>query len=111
VPFELAELLGQCTVAVSAGSRLGSGFFVAPGMIVTCAHVVKAAVGEVEVVWNGMPFSASTVIDETLRKYDLALLRIRDGQTIEHPVAYLGAPRQIGDQAYAFGYSDLRRKG
>jgi hypothetical protein len=40
----LEELLQCCTIKITILSQIGwgTGFFVAPGLILTCAHVVKA---------------------------------------------------------------------
>ena len=46
----LEDLLRQCTVRVKAGDRSGAGFFVAPGKVLTCAHVVDD--DDVSVVWE-----------------------------------------------------------
>jgi len=40
---KLDELLRSCTVRVMAAGGSGSGVFVAPGRVLTCAHVVEAA--------------------------------------------------------------------
>ena len=36
----LEDLLRGCTVRVTGGPRPGAGFFVAPGMVLTCVHVI-----------------------------------------------------------------------
>jgi tetratricopeptide (TPR) repeat protein len=36
----LEDLLRACTVRVTGGPMPGAGFFVAPGMVLTCAHVI-----------------------------------------------------------------------
>src|SRR5689334_18132444 len=55
----------ECTVQVlpdvGDGQHIlgGSGFFVAPGVVITCAHVVSSggrAVGRVRVQWNGVTY-------------------------------------------------------
>ena len=51
-PNPLITLLRQCIVRIddAAGGLLGTGFFVAPGRVVTCAHVVHGQSGPVRVV-------------------------------------------------------------
>lgn len=54
---ELDKLLRLCTarLRIGQGSDQGTGFFVAPGLILTCAHVVEAAqpnMKPVQVDWN-----------------------------------------------------------
>jgi tetratricopeptide (TPR) repeat protein len=52
----LDELLKQCTVKIVTNSSLGTGFFVGPGYVLTCAHVVEAANDaaktHIEVFWG-----------------------------------------------------------
>ncbi|GDY29878.1 VMAP-C domain-containing protein [Gandjariella thermophila] len=52
---DLTEHLQRCVVRLSGGElRGGSGFFVAPGYVLTCAHVVDGAVDRpVTVTWDG----------------------------------------------------------
>ncbi|MEU5462715.1 serine protease [Streptomyces althioticus] len=40
----------RCTVRVSSASNSGTGFFVAPGQVITCAHVVAEAHRKSEVI-------------------------------------------------------------
>ncbi len=102
----LYELLRQCTVRISLPGRTehGTGFFVAPGLILTCAHVIKGSkqeTGSVEVYWGDQTYSAT--IKTIQVDADLALLQI--GLT-KHPCVYL----QIGvtpfDTLYSYGYTD-----
>ena len=62
----LEDLLRQCTVRVKAGDRSGAGFFVAPGKVLTCAHV--AGDDDVSVVWerDGHDPAEIRVADRTL---------------------------------------------
>lgn len=48
----LAEQLWKCLVLISGRDR-GSGFFIAPNTIVTCAHVAGGPGAEVKVSWQG----------------------------------------------------------
>jgi hypothetical protein len=45
-PNPLIALFRQCVVCIldEAGRFRGSGFFVAPGRVITCGHVVHGAV-------------------------------------------------------------------
>jgi hypothetical protein len=47
----LEDLLRDCTVQVTGGPMMGAGFFVAPGMVVTCAHVAGPGIG-LQVRWE-----------------------------------------------------------
>lgn len=42
----LVTLLKDCLVRVRVGSQQGSGFFIAPGLVLTCAHVAGADSGK-----------------------------------------------------------------
>src|SRR5206468_1691762 len=50
-------LLAACTVRISTSTRkTGTGFFVAPGRVLTCAHVVGEPDGRqplIDVAWRG----------------------------------------------------------
>src|SRR5437764_4484475 len=39
----IARLLRRCTVRIQAGGTAGTGFFIAPRQVMTCRHVVSAA--------------------------------------------------------------------
>jgi hypothetical protein len=79
----------QCVIPVYGdGEFSGTGFLVAPGEVLTCAHVVHG-VSEITVQWHGVGFSASVVQalpaleagDPAARFYplpDVALLRLAD---------------------------------
>lgn len=49
-PESLEDLLRACVVRVEGGPRPGAGFFVAPGRILTCVHVVGDA-SDISVWW------------------------------------------------------------
>ena len=48
---QLEDLLRACTVRVSGGPATGAGFFVAPGTVITCAHVSGGS-GGLTVWWE-----------------------------------------------------------
>ncbi|MDI3417128.1 VMAP-C domain-containing protein [Streptomyces luteolus] len=127
----LGRLVSAATVQIHAPktdtterTRLwGTGFFVAPGWILTCAHVVRthldasrkgrfgvtgAAVGASspaearleQMLWRGgegeIPF-----------EQDLALLRLADDESAEqHPCVWFAdwAGRTLGDERFVHGY-------
>ncbi|GHG02745.1 hypothetical protein GCM10017567_17570 [Amycolatopsis bullii] len=91
----------------------GSGFFVTPELVLTCAHVVTSAGGPVEVV-HGPATAARAACDyEVLGDYylaggpggvDLALLRPLGGERAA-PV-HLAAPVAPGDELWVFGHPE-----
>src|SRR2546421_9339103 len=107
----LYELLHLCTVRVSVVGRAGhgTGFFVAPGRILTCAHVVKAAQPNtdiVEALWDGQPHPARIMQFEPAS--DLALLQI---DLKNHPCVLLSQEDMPFDHLYSYGYPDNRPGG
>lgn len=103
----LSHLLSRCTARLmvngSAGET-GTGFFVAPGHLLTCAHVVKTSKeqGTIAVLWNGKTYPA-TIQQITDESYpDLALLKI-DG-TLDHPCVYLFDEIHLNDDLYTYGH-------
>lgn len=107
----LYELLHQCTVHISVPEKTehGTGLFVAPGLILTCAHVVKAAqpgTTPVDVYWKGQTFSAN--ITQYLPGPDLALVQIN---LADHPCVYLNEEAVPFDDLYSYGYSDTHPDG
>lgn len=76
---QLEQLLKQCTVKLMpSGNSWGTGFFVAPGLILTCNHVVQQANGEpVQVMWQQSIHWAQVVVEQSFPDpYDLALLQV-----------------------------------
>lgn len=109
----LYELLQQCTVRVSVPKRgQGSGFFVAPGLVLTCAHVVVEAQKqnlEVNVTWwKGSQSIEEQVISAQIKEFrappypDLALLQVN---LTDHPCVSLGEAAQPFDRFYGYGCS------
>src|SRR5581483_2747044 len=123
---QLHELLKHCTAIVSVDGKevrsSGSGFFVAPGLLLTCAHVIgneQSSPEEIEVFWNRQPDQASNKkvdvdADWTKKPYkvshvtvkgnvDLALLRV--DITDHHPCVWLAKEEAPpGEELYNFGY-------
>jgi S1-C subfamily serine protease len=105
---QLEELLQQCTVKLSLLGRIGwgTGFFVAPGWILTCAHVVQEAKGQpVQVLWQKRELKA--VIEHFLPEpFDLALLQLTALSDIGPLCVYLDEEIRSRDPLYLFGYPD-----
>jgi hypothetical protein len=95
----LISLLGQCVVRIDRGEEFsGNGFFVAPGEILTCAHVVEGEtltvsrddwVSPVEVVASAPPLVAGS-LPAGFPFPDIALLRVPDAPD-GHPCVLLSA--------------------
>ena len=103
----LPYLLSRCTarLVVNSGAEYGTGCFVAPGYLITCAHVVNEAYqdhGRIDALWDGQKYAA-TIEKITSQAYpDLALLKI-DGIS-DHPCAYLYGAISLGNNLYTYGY-------
>lgn len=108
----LESALADITFSLGSSSRQGTGFLVAPDLVLTCAHVLCGA-GErppekVTARWKDAELDLE-IIQEWYKPGndggpDLALLRIQNG--INHPRGCLSAAVQPGDTLWAFGYPD-----
>lgn len=102
----LAEALRAATVMVSADDRIGTGFFVAPGQVLTCAHVVTAPGSEppehVVGQWGDREFKLAVTPSGFLPEHDLALLKVVG--ELDHPVACLAEQMEPGDELWAYGH-------
>lgn len=106
----LDELLQCCTVKLKVPGKVvwGSGFLVAPGRILTCAHVVKEVKlgGKVQVSGKNETSFPEATLAKSLPDYDLALLYFSPPPTDNLPCVYLSSEFQPYDKFYTFGYSD-----
>src|SRR5579871_2774595 len=104
--LEIGELLKDCTAKLisKAGSvtKVGTGFFIAPGKLLTCLHVVDGSSLEAE--WRGSTFTPQKE-DNGGNKRDLALLTIPFPP--DHPCCVVSdAYPYIGEPLVAYGYTD-----
>jgi len=106
----LYELLNRCTVRimVPATQEQGTGFFVAPGQVMTCAHVVKGIpLGTlVQLYWQGGPNQPvqelAAQVQLRAEAQDLAVLALTDPPA--HPCVWLGENAAPFQKLYTFGY-------
>ena len=108
----LYELLHDCTVRIVVPKvTQGTGFFVAPGIVLTCAHVVEAAQKgnvPVEIFWNGQTATAQIQEFRDVSYPDLALLQM--SQTNHSCVLLHGEAEPFGE-LYSYGYPDIESDG
>jgi hypothetical protein len=118
----LLRALKNCTVAISSGKLLGSGFFVGPGLILTCAHVVAGAdgvpAGDIAIEWNGLEMRGELKTERYHPKPgpDVALLEVSLAvQGIEnHPYALIDVRLDavdVGQTVISYGFPERDRSG
>lgn len=113
----LADLLEQSTVLILSDGKSGTGFFPAPGFILTCAHVVGHRHAEhqrVRFSWRGSLYDAflERLFPDPCPSEDIfpdfALL----STPLTEPRPVLLSPGyRDRDSLYSFGYSSLRPGG
>ncbi len=107
----LDELLQRCTVKLTVTGKMGwgSGFFVAPGLILTCAHVVEGVKPDtmVQIRWQKQEmFAETTIANAKVMPPDLALLKFTPPPNTNLPCVYLDETLESGNELYFFGYPD-----
>ena len=113
------EFLAQCTVRIQAAGKsgYGTGFFVAPNLILTCAHVVrknKQTVSQINLWWQDQskPLQAEVErIPETHPGVDIALLKVVNLTNQDWLITSFDTSYQTGDELYTFGYPDNNPEG
>ena len=107
--LELEKLLQRCTVkiAIPGQTGWGTGFLVAPGLILTCAHVVKSLDYDGHALFYQHYEKGSTEakIVQIAPPLDLALLQFIPSSS-DFPCVYLDTVIKSGDDLYFFGYPD-----
>lgn len=93
--------------SVGAPNPRGSGFFVAPGLVLTAAHVVAGTTNDTIGVRHRDGESEASVVwllsSHVNNGLDLALLRLVD--SFEHPCVRLSDRRPVpGDQLWVYGF-------
>jgi hypothetical protein len=100
------DLLQKCTVSIghSVKDGIGTGFFVAPGLILTCAHVIKPILNDLDnaVVMHERSEIKCNEIVEYDEAHDLAVLKL--SKTV-HPCVRFEDFVQVRDEFYVFGYT------
>ena len=86
----------------------GTGFFVAPGLILTCAHVVKEVGGKpIQICWQSHDEFAVAAIERSCPELDIALLSFTPPPHSQLPCVYFYRVVEPGDGLYIFGYPDM----
>jgi Trypsin-like peptidase domain len=123
-PYGVVELIRSATVVMTAvrnGAReqVGSGFFVAPGRVATCAHVLFSG-SDPKVLWRGNELPPTAKVSQPVappasgHSYeapDAAILTIDLADHPCVPLAQAGLLPATNDPVYLRGISDVRRPG
>ncbi len=102
----LIDFLQDCTVRVNLSDGLGTGFWVSPGCVLTCAHIINAESHDcVSLTWKGVSLSANVTM--SLRELDIAVLEAGAPATgVQNPCVLLEDSALPRDQLFCFGYTD-----
>jgi Trypsin-like peptidase domain len=104
---DITTLLQQSTLRVSVPGGHGTGFFVAPQLILTCAHVVASANSEtINVFWQSQNQQYNASLEKILPEdhLDLALLRLNTPD-LNHPcINFESLHPELGDDLFSYGY-------
>jgi hypothetical protein len=112
------ELLPDCTVRIDVGGGpKGSGFFVVPGVVVTCAHVIESqqlmpgdtdpAIEVVTPAGEHHPVHVKKVWPPDAE--DVALLHLVT--PFDHPCVLLASGLQARDPLHSFGFPENHPEG
>jgi len=108
----LYELVNDCVVLINVSARSqGTGFFIAPSLILTCAHVIEIAQKSnlpVEITWHGQTVPANILYRTEVSTSDLAVLQV---SIKEHPCVLLQGEANPFEKLYSYGYPDREPQG
>jgi hypothetical protein len=105
---EIIQLLKNSSVAISLNDSVGTGFFVAPNLILTCAHVVESADRQLIQVFSPIyGWSSEALVEHIFESpTDLALIRLQSSIS-DYSCVYLDRyVPSIGQHLYAYGHPD-----
>ncbi|WP_186405855.1 S1 family peptidase [Candidatus Accumulibacter aalborgensis] len=107
------ELLRACSVRIVTAGSSGTGAFVAPGLVLTCAHVIASAhktAGPLRVFWSGRELDDGIeIVDYHAGPFpDLALLRVPLGGRAVPVSAVFAAMASIAEEQRLHHAADSR---
>jgi hypothetical protein len=98
----------DCTVRIDKGRKvLGTGFFVAKGIILTCYHVINGKQGDdLFATYKGNRYPIGEIrYTDNCATTDLALL-MPTALPEDHPILYLLDDIKYGEEYWSYGYTD-----
>ncbi|MCU7725623.1 tetratricopeptide repeat protein [Actinoplanes sp. KI2] len=103
-------------VVVSQRNGHGSGFFVAPGLVMTCAHVLVGATSSNDVIvyWRGREWAARVIaqVTQPYRDYSYPDLALLQTDIENHPILELATEVPMGKLTlFGFPGEDTERGG
>lgn len=113
MPNLLENLLYESVARLTGRGTLGTGFFVAPGKLLTCAHVVRGAQADgsgLLVEYAEETLDVTSVLSLDSEYPDLALVTVTK---TEHPCVELATDEEptTGDALYTYGFPPDHRGG
>lgn len=105
----IEELVEKCTVKIKvpgARNQYGTGFFIAPSVILTCTHVAREAQGS-EIYFcshESENYKTAKIMYHFPKEIDLAILQANSYTTSF--CVYIGSGVHPRDPCFAFGYTD-----
>src|SRR5436305_172348 len=93
-----------------------TGFFIAPRIVVTCAHVTEEVIGDRDFIAesNGRHFALRATADGCFKNdegLDVAFLTLAEESEPEHSYVVVSDGLVIGDRLWAFGFPEGRYQG
>jgi hypothetical protein len=102
------DALLRATVAmIKRGSEIGTAFFTAPGVLITCEHVVRGATEkDLEVLWGGDTLQVLRIVLPKGSTLDLAIIQVAQRA---HPIATAGPAATLIGPVYSYGFQFSER--
>lgn len=101
----LESALRALTMPISVSGAIGTGCYIAPGLVLTCAHVLSRDGEPPAEVTTAQAGTTLSVVEDSVRPAptDLALLRAK-AEPAPRGYPWLAEAVQPGDELWAFGY-------